>query len=139
MRASGFERPSLWLISEHKNGRMEVLTIETGGEETLPLFTLEEEAETFLRLQAPAREGLRARETTRGELASLLYGRCAGVRRVLLDPLPSQVGGETMTKLVSLGWEEFVRDFLMVERTKEIAIPDSVAWDFAESGRRGAR
>ena len=139
MRASGFERRSLWLISEHKNGRMEVLTIETGGEEALPLFTLEEEAETFLRLQAPAREGLGARETTRGELASVLYGPCARVKRVLLDPLPPQVGGETMTRLVSLGWEEFVRDFLMVERTQEIAISDSVAWDFAESGRRGAR
>ena len=125
MRASGFERRSLWLISEHKNGRMEVLTIETGGEEALPLFTLEEEAETFLRLQAPAREGLRARETTRGELASVLYGPCARVKRVLLDPLPPQVGGETMTRLVSLGWEEFVRDFLMFERTKEIAIPDT--------------
>jgi hypothetical protein len=69
----------------------------------------------------------------------VLYGPCARVKRVLLDPLPPQVGGETMTRLVSLGWEEFVRDFLMVERTQEIAISDSVAWDFAESGRRGAR
>ncbi|HZB81258.1 MAG TPA: hypothetical protein VE288_00230 [Rubrobacteraceae bacterium] len=139
MRANSFaqQRP-LWLISKHNNCPMEVLTVRTNGEQALPVFSFKEEAETFLRLEAPSQEGLRARETTRGELISVLYGPCAGVKQMLLDPLPPQVGGEAMNQLVSLGSEEFVRDFLMSETAKEIAIPDYLTWDFAEASTREA-
>ena len=136
-KGRGLTRRPLWIITSYQHNRMDVLTIDAGGEEALPVFSFEEEAETFLRLDAPSREGLRVRETTRGELVSVLYGPCAPVRRVLLDPLPPRVGGETMLHLVSLGCEEFVRDFLMGETTKEISIPDYVMWNFPEAGRSG--
>ena len=153
MRASGFVLPSLWLISKYNNCRIEVLTIETRSEEALPVFSFEEEVNTFLRLEVPSGGGWRARETTRGELISMLYGLCSGVRRVLLDPLPPRVGGEMMLHLVSLGREEFVQGFLIGERTLErslseqtpeemtgeLAIPDYIMWDFTETSTREAR
>jgi hypothetical protein len=99
---------SLWLISNHENGRTEVFTIHTGtGRETLPIFSHEEEAETFLWLGSPG-AGWRARATTAGELVSLLYGPCAEVGKVALDPLPL-FGDEAMGGLVSLLREDFVR------------------------------
>lgn len=43
---------SYWLIAEKRNNRIEVLTICTDGEqETLPVFSCEEEAEIFLRFE----------------------------------------------------------------------------------------
>ncbi|MBV9455800.1 MAG: hypothetical protein JOZ19_17055 [Rubrobacter sp.] len=140
MRANGFaQQRSLWLISKHNNYPMEVFIIEIDGEQALPVFSFKEEAETFLRLQTFSQEeSLRARETTCGELISVLYGPCAGVRRVLLDPLPLQVGQEAISELVSLDWEEFVEDFLMGETAKEIAIPDYLMWDFAHASTKEA-
>jgi hypothetical protein len=100
-------RRPLWLISKHENGRTEVFTIHPGsGRETLPIFSHEEEAETFLWLGSPG-AGWRARETTAEELVSLLYGPCAGVGTVALDPLPL-FGDKAMGGLVSLVREDFV-------------------------------
>ena len=110
MRASGFSPLSLWLLSKHKSGLIEVvLTIETGGEEeALPVFSFEEEAEAFLSLGALGTHwGIR--ETTPGELVSMLYGPCAGVGRVALDPLP-ELGGEAIVGLVSLSRERFCKN-----------------------------
>jgi hypothetical protein len=104
-------RRLLWLISKHENGRMEVFTIHfDSGSETLPIFIHEEEAETFLWLGSPG-AGWRARETTAGELVSLLYGPCAGVVKVALDPLPL-FGNKAMCGLVSLLREDFVRNLI---------------------------
>lgn len=129
-------RSPLWIIG-YQDNRMDVLTTDLGGEEALPVFSFEEEVETFLRLQEPSREGLRARKAARRELVSVLYGPCAQVRWVLLDPLPPRIAGKSMLHLISLGWEEFVQDFLIGETSKEIAIPDYVMWDFVGTNRRG--
>jgi hypothetical protein len=66
---------------------MEVLTIGAGGETVLPVFSFQEEGEFFLRLEATAADWW-PRETTTGELISLLLGLCARVDKVALDPLP---------------------------------------------------
>ncbi|MDP8974320.1 MAG: hypothetical protein M3N45_14415 [Actinomycetota bacterium] len=108
---SGAARRLLWLISKHENGSMEVFTIHSGsGRETLPIFSHEEEAETFLWLGSPG-AGWQARETTAGELVSLLYSPCADVEKVALDPLPL-FGDEAMGGLVSLLREDFVRNLV---------------------------
>jgi hypothetical protein len=78
-----------WLIARHRTGGMEVLRITLAcGEEVLPVFSFEDEAKMFLELGAL--DGWRVRVTTAGELVSVLFGPCAGVRRVALDPLPGQ-------------------------------------------------
>jgi hypothetical protein len=69
---------------------MGVLADEDAG--VLPVFCFNEEADLFLRHEAPENEGWRVREVTAGELVSLLYGLCAAVDRVALDPLPQAFG-----------------------------------------------
>jgi hypothetical protein len=103
-------RRSFWLIVTRSHGRMEVLTIDAGGETVLPLFSFQEEGEFFLGHQS-ASVASRLRETTTGELVSLLLGLCARVDKVALDPLPS-LGERGIVELVSTGRRHFVRDLL---------------------------
>jgi len=77
----------------------------------LPVFSFEEEAEMFLRLGLLEKEGWRVRETTCGELTSVLYGMCRDVTHVSLDPLPG------MVELVSLSRKTFVRTLLARDLT----------------------
>jgi hypothetical protein len=107
-------RRSFWLIVTRSHGRMEVLTIDAGGETVLPLFSFQEEVELFLHLQAKGADWW-PRETTTGELVSLLLGLCARVDKVALDPLPS-LGEREIIGLVSTGRRRFMR-YLMGEDT----------------------
>ena len=61
----------------------------------------------FLRLLEVESDGWQARESTAGELISVLCGPCASVERVALDPLPEMVLERTV-RLVSLSRERFV-------------------------------
>jgi hypothetical protein len=95
-----------------------VLTINPDGvEETLPVFSFEEEAKLFLRFGTPG-TGWRIRETTAGELISVLYGPCANVEKVALDP-PPEVAGKALICLVSLSRKDFVRVLINKERLAE--------------------
>jgi hypothetical protein len=107
-------RRSFWLIATRAHGRMEVLTIAVGGETVLPIFSFQEEVELFLSLQANEAVWW-PRETTTGELASLLLGLCARVEKVALDPLPG-FGEREIIGLVSTGRRRFMR-YLMGEDT----------------------
>lgn len=105
----GVERPpgpTCWLIAKNENGRVEVLTVDRGGEQALPVFGHEEEAEMFLSIGG-AGDGWRVRESTAGELVSVLYGPCADVGPVVLDPLPEMLD-EKMVGLVSLDRERLL-------------------------------
>src|SRR3954468_3076028 len=81
-----------WLIARHRTGEIEVLTTNLArGGEALPVFSFEDEANVFLRLGALG-DDWRARETGGGELVSVLCGPCAGVDRVVLDPIYARAG-----------------------------------------------
>jgi hypothetical protein len=96
-----------WLITKNENGRLEALvTSFASTEEALPVFSHEEEAELFLRLWEVEGEGWQVSESTAGEIISVLYGPCVGVKRVALDPLPEMVVERTLG-LVSLCRERF--------------------------------
>jgi hypothetical protein len=112
---------SYWLIAEKRNNRIEVLTIRTGGEqETLPVFSSEEEAEITLRFGGVT-GGWQARESGAGELVSVLSGPCAGVKKVALDPSPDIVV-EGAVGLVSLLRESFI-DQIMARRSGPLSLP----------------
>ena len=97
-----------WLIAKNENGRLEVLTSGlAGGEKAVPVFSHEEEAEIFLWLWEARCDGWQARESSARELVSVLYGPCADVERVALDPLPEMVLERTVG-FVSLCRERFV-------------------------------
>lgn len=83
------------------------LTSSGGSVKTLPIFSFKEEAELFLQFEVLA-TSWRVRRTTPGELILLLYGPCAGVERVALDPSAEIVAGE-MAALVSLDRKDFVQ------------------------------
>lgn len=93
-----------WLIT---NGQSDVLTLDYDGEEILPVFSHWEEAEMFLRLGNVGCDW-HAFESGARELIAVLYGPCAGVREVALDPLPEMVT-ERSVGLVSLRRERFLR------------------------------
>jgi hypothetical protein len=108
--------PAYWLIASNEYGRLEVLV--TGladGEATLPVFSHEEEVEVFLGFWEARSGGWQARKSTAKELISVLYGPCAGVERVALDPLPEMLAERTVG-LVSLGRERFAELVLSKER-----------------------
>jgi hypothetical protein len=106
---------SYWLIAEKRNNRIEMLTIRADDEqETLPVFSSEEEAEIILRFGGVT-GGWRARESGAGELVSVLSGPCAGVKKVALDPSPEMVVEGTIG-LVSLLRESFM-NLIMARRS----------------------
>jgi hypothetical protein len=99
-------RRSFWMIATRTRGRIEVLTIDAGGETVLPVFSFQEDVELFVRLEAREADWW-PRETTTGELVSLLLGLCSGVDKVALDPFPS-FGEREIRGLVSTGRRHFV-------------------------------
>jgi hypothetical protein len=110
-----------WLITKNEHGPLEVLTTNlSGGEEALPVFSHEEEAEMFLYLGGLG-DGWRARESVAGELSSILCGLCAGVKKVALDPLPKMLDEKTMG-LVSLERERFL-NLVLESRIRQGQVP----------------
>ena len=119
----GLTRRPLWIITCYRNNRMEVLTIDPDGDGgSLPIFSFEEEAQTFLYLSEKDQEGRRwrSRETTVGELVSVLLGLCGDIRQVSLDPLPLSLG-RAMLPYISVAREHFVEELLMGGRREELA------------------
>ena len=94
-----------WLVARDGSCSVETLTVDCGGDKALPIFSHEEEAELFLDLGG-AGDGWRTRESSAGEIVSLLYGPCAAVRIVALDPWP--VMAPESVGLVTLGRDRFV-------------------------------
>ena len=117
-KISDLARRPLWIITCYRNNRMEVLTIDPDGNGggSLPVFSFKEEAQTFLGLSEDEQEEgrrWRSRETTAGELVSVLMAPCAEVRQVALDPLPLTLGmGRLMASLCSVARERFVEELL---------------------------
>ena len=83
--SSSLSRSSWWLVAKNEGGPLEVLTLDGG--DTLPVFSGEEEAELFLWLREAREYGWEVRESSAGELSSLLCGPCSGATFVALDPL----------------------------------------------------
>jgi hypothetical protein len=113
-------RRPLWLIACYQNNRMRMLTVDPGGDGGfLPVFSFEEEAQTFLALledDEQKKMNWSIRQTSPGELISVLLGPCAHARWVALDPLPPLTFvARTMLPLMRVKRELFVR-YLMGER-----------------------
>jgi hypothetical protein len=111
-RRAGTQR--YWVIAKDAKdgvGQLELLTVDLDGTgEALPVFSFEEEAEMFLLLQT-TEDGREVRETTPGQLVSILYGPCADVGRVMLDPLP-EIGPRMQISLLSMDRNAFVESVM---------------------------
>ncbi len=71
----------------------------------LPVFSFREEVEAFLHFRSTS-DGWLARETTCGELVSVLYGPCKEVEDISLDPLTETV------ELVRMSRKAFIKALL---------------------------
>jgi hypothetical protein len=114
----------LWIITGHKNNQMEVLTIDPDEDagSFLAVFSFEEEAQTFLGLleddDKKKNKGWSIRQTSPGELVSVLLAPCAHAKGVALDPLPPLPFARVMLPLVKVKRERFVR-YLLEERKEQ--------------------
>ena len=110
-RRSSRRRPAavFWLLVRNESRRVEVLMVGHGGH-TLPVFSGEGEAEMFAWLGGVFEDGWRTRETSAGELVSILCGTCACASNVALDPSPDMTP-EEMVGLVGISPARFVRRF----------------------------
>ena len=95
-----------WLLVKDGGSGVKVLVVDHGDERTLPVFSGEGEAEMFVWLRGAFEDDWRVRETSAGELVSILYGPCTGVGSVALDP-SSEMAAETIRQ-VSVRRERFV-------------------------------
>jgi hypothetical protein len=111
-RRAGTQR--YWVIAMDAKdgfGQLALLTVDLDGAgEALPVFSFEEEAEMFLWLQT-TEDGREVMETTPGQLVSILYGPCADVGRVMLDPLP-EIGARMQISLLGLDRNDFVESVM---------------------------
>jgi hypothetical protein len=111
-RRTGTQR--YWVIAKDVKdgfGRPDLLTVDLDGTgQALPVFSFEEEAEMFLCLQT-TEDGREVRETTPGQLVSILYGPCADVGRVILDPLP-EIGARMQISLLGMDRNDFVESVM---------------------------
>lgn len=104
---SGARLPAYWLISKRGHGQTELFTVDVGGENTLPIFSFEEEARLFWLFEGLG-TGWKIEKTPIREVRRALFAPRTRANTVLLDPLPAVFGEET-NLLVSLGREEFAR------------------------------
>ena len=96
-----------WMLAKDDDLGAGVLLANCDSEHALPVFSGDGEAEMFVWLEGAFEDGWRVRETSAGELVSILYGPCAGVGRVALDPSPEMVGINAVS-LVSVTRERFL-------------------------------
>jgi hypothetical protein len=107
MRASTF-----WVVLDGGAPALPLGVFLPDGTEAMALFSGEEEARMFCHLCGEEGTNRRVRETSAGEVLSLLY--CAGrsKRRVALDPFPEVVPGGGSFRTSTLSGERFVRCFV---------------------------
>ena len=103
-------RAQRWLIANLKDGKMDALTLDGGGDRVLPVFSFRDEAEMYVRLQLGT-PGWEPRGFSADEIASMLYRSLSDVARVALDPLP-EVCDKTLLDLLCVRREAFVRALL---------------------------
>lgn len=94
---------SRWWLVTKEEPCTEALLVDCGEQTVLPVFSNEGEAEMFVWFES----GWRIRETSGGELISVLRGPCADVESVALDPCPEMMATASIG-LVSLGRERFI-------------------------------
>lgn len=107
---SGLPVPVHHVVARQGKKGLEILRTSLEGKgETLPVFSGGWAARGYLFAEAQGGEWY-ARESTPGELISILAGPCVGVRWVVFDPRPGQRGGDEAPNVMPR--ENFV-DYLL--------------------------
>jgi hypothetical protein len=98
------------------------------GQQAMALFSGEDEARMFCSLREEAAEAdPHLRETSVGEVISLLYCPLVAARHVVLDPLPGILGSRLLLGLITLDRERFARSFGGIGTQGFFGIPRDLA------------
>jgi hypothetical protein len=101
---------AFWMVLE---GRLQVLPLTVflsdGTTEAMALFSGEEEARMFCRFCEKG-ASVKIRQTTAGEVISLLYCPWCAAKHVAIDPFP-EILGDRLLGLLTLEREDFARRF----------------------------
>ena len=100
---------AFWVVLEGSIWTLPFTVSLPDGREAIALFSGEEEAMMFCHFSKQGAQGS-VRETTAGEVLSLLYGPWSVARHVALDPFP-EVLGSRLLELLTLSRERFARSF----------------------------
>jgi len=106
-----------WLLVRGGGSGVEVFVLDRGGEQAVPVFSGEGEAEMFVWLGGAFEDGWRVRESSAGELVSILYGPCARVGSVALDPSPDMA--PKVLGLLSVSRGRFVGRIIGAPRVRD--------------------
>jgi hypothetical protein len=100
---------AFWMVLEDSPRALPFMVFLSDGKEALALFSGEEEARMFCHF---CEEGASTnlRQTTTGEVISLLYCPWCAAKHVALDPFP-EILGERLLGLLTLDREDFARRF----------------------------
>ena len=102
---------TFWIVLDGSGPLVPLRIVLPDGREALALFSGEDEARMFCSLREEAAEAdPHLRETSVGEVISLLYCPLTAARHVALDPLPGILGGRLLG-LITLDRERFARSF----------------------------
>jgi hypothetical protein len=101
---------AFWMVLEGSTRRLPLTVFLSDGMEALVLFSGEEEARMFCHF---CKEGANAnlRQTTTGEVISLLYCPWCAAKHVALDPFPEILGSRLLLGLLTLDREDFALRF----------------------------
>ena len=101
---------AFWMVLEGSARRLPLTVFLPDGPEALALFSGEEEARMFCHF---CEEGASAnlRQTTTGEVLSLLYCPWCAAKHVALDPFPEILGSRPLLGVLRLDREEFALRF----------------------------
>ncbi len=106
---------SYWMVAKYRLREMQVLALRLdSGEEVFPVFSSGKAARTFLRhlprclsQRQRIEDGWYVRESTTGELISLLFGTCRSVDHVALDLRP-ETATEGLSATLLMRRKDFV-------------------------------
>src|SRR5215212_3703710 len=102
---------TFWIVLDGSGPLVPLRIVLPDGREALALFSGEDEARMFCSLREEAAEAdSHPRETSVGEVISLLYCPLTAARHVALDPLPGILGSRLLG-LITLDRERFARSF----------------------------
>ena len=109
-------RQSYWLVAKYRLREMQVLALHLdSGEEVLPVFRSGKAATTFhrhlpgcLSQRQKIGDGWYVRQSTTGELTSLLFGPCRNVDHVALDLRPETASADELSSAVLIRRKDFL-------------------------------
>ena len=99
-----------WTVLEGSPQALPLMMFLSDGKEALALFSGEEEARMFCHF-CEEEASTNIRQTTTGEVISLLYCPWCAAKRVVLDPFPEILGSRLLLGLPTLSRAEFALRF----------------------------